>query len=250
MTSYVIYDGPSLIDGSPIVCIAQEPPKKSNVKTGAMMQTYIIRSDVDPLSASKNGQDKGVCGSCVHRGTQTSEKGLKQAKNRTCYVVLFQGPLIKWKGYSWGKYETVRGHEEIKKVGKGQMVRIGTYGDGAAVPEYVWDSLCEDAEGWTAYTHQDNPNPNRYMTSADTLDQAEVAWKKGHRTFRTISSVDQVVKGKEIICPATEEGGKRVQCIDCKLCCGTSVKGKSIAAVVHGVNKNNAKKLIDSLTNT
>jgi hypothetical protein len=31
------------------------------------------------------------------------------------------------------------------------MVRIGTYGDGAAVPSYIWDSLISQAHGHTIH---------------------------------------------------------------------------------------------------
>jgi hypothetical protein len=49
--SFVIYDGPSLIDGKPIVAIAQV--NTGNRKTGNMAQTWILRSDIDPITASR-----------------------------------------------------------------------------------------------------------------------------------------------------------------------------------------------------
>jgi hypothetical protein len=42
------------------------------------------------------------------------------------------------------------------------------------------------------------------------------------------------VKGKEILCPASKEAGRRVQCNACKLCGGNSTNSpKSIAIVQH-----------------
>jgi hypothetical protein len=32
-----------------------------------------------------------------------------------------------------------------KSIGRGRFVRIGTYGDGAAVPDYVWEELLSEA---------------------------------------------------------------------------------------------------------
>lgn len=67
--SSVIYQGPSLIDGSPIVCIAIIG--SGNVKTGSMIQTYIIRSDISPMEASKSGLDYAICGNkstCIDCG--------------------------------------------------------------------------------------------------------------------------------------------------------------------------------------
>jgi hypothetical protein len=66
MKSGIIYHGPSLYDGAPIVVIGTFT--KSNSKTGGVVQTYILRDDIDPRDASKGGQDVSICGSCPHRG--------------------------------------------------------------------------------------------------------------------------------------------------------------------------------------
>jgi hypothetical protein len=117
------------------------------------------------------------------------------------------------------------------------MVRLGTYGDPFAVPNYIWESLLLDSAGHTAYTHGAfNPMPDKIMTSADNLAQAEKAWLKGERTFRVISDIASITK-KEILCPASEEAGKRSTCKTCKLCAGSGVKAKSIAIVAHGTSK-------------
>ncbi len=85
------------------------------------------------------------------------------------------------------------------------------------------------------------------MTSADSVTQAESAWSRGERTFRVIAGLDDVVKGKEVLCPASDEAGNRAQCASCKLCGGNSVKGKSIAIVAHGASKSKAKQLVKEL---
>lgn len=245
-TSAIIYRGPSMIDGSPIVVVTQKGT--SNRKTGDMVQTYILRDDMDPVTANRCGADKAICGDCPLKGTpHDGDKG--QAKGRGCYVTLAHGPLGKWKGLQKGLYPTIEGHEAIKGFGAGRMVRIGTYGDGAAVPGFIWDSLCEDAEGWTAYTHQNRcsgaaTDPKRYMTSADSASAAKAAWKRGERTFRVVGSVQDLVPGAEILCPASEEAGKRTDCASCKLCAGASVKAKSIAIVAHGTSAKAAKSAL------
>ena len=53
--SAIIYEGPSLIDGGPIVVVAIV--SKRNRKTGDMLQTYIQRADTNPLEASRLGLD-------------------------------------------------------------------------------------------------------------------------------------------------------------------------------------------------
>ena len=244
MTSqtFVIYRGPSLMDGAPIVVLAQS--NSTNKKTGNMVQTYIIRSDIDPIEASRTGQDSSMCGDCIHRG-KPSDKATGQAIDRTCYVTLVHGPLGKYKAFKRGAYPDAFGHDNIRAIGLGRMVRLGTYGDPVAVPNYIWESLIDAAQGWTAYTHgKSNPMPQHIMTSADSLAQAESAWNRGERTFRVIKALGDVVKGREVLCPASEEAGKRATCETCKLCAGASVKGKSVAIVAHGINKRKARDLV------
>jgi hypothetical protein len=178
-----------------------------------------------------------------------------QATGRSCYVTLAHGPLGKYKAYKRGAYDHALGHAAIRALGLGRMVRLGTYGDPSCVPSFIWSSLISAAQGHTAYTHGAiNPMPESIMTSADNSTQAQEAWSRGERTFRVISSLDKLIKGKEILCPASEEAlalrsktaiGKRTTCESCKLCAGSSVKGKSVAIVAHGTSKRTAKELVE-----
>ena len=241
--SYVIYDGPSLIDGQPIVAIAQV--KSGNRKTGDMCQTWVLRSDIDPITASRTGADISICGDCPHKG-KPSDKATGWAKDRSCYVNLLFAPNGVYKAYKRGSYPVVQGHEAIRAIGLGLGVRLGSYGDPQAVPEYIWRSLTSAAEFVTAYTHGQNTMPDMIMTSADNATQAESAWDRGERTFRVISALDKLMKGKEVLCPASDEAGNKATCASCKLCGGNSVKAKSIAIVAHGPNhvKNNAMGVV------
>jgi hypothetical protein len=237
MPGHIIYNGPSLLDGQPIVVVAITT--SSNRKTGNMVQTYILRGDMSPLEASKTGADVSICGNCPHRGTPNLDPAAKVAKGRSCYVNLAQGVLVVWKALQRGLYPAATGHRAISAIGAGRMVRVGTYGDGAAVPSYIWDSLCSAAEGWTAYTHQSGwagaaADPARFMVSVESKAQASQAWAAGARTFRVVASLADVDRAKEAVCPASEEMGKRTTCDKCKLCAGASVKAKSIAIVAHG----------------
>ena len=240
--SYIIYDGPSLIDGSPIVAIAQVGT--GNRKTGAgMVQTWILRSDMDPITASRTGADTAICGDCPHKGTP-SDKAKGWAIGRSCYVNLLFAPNGVYKAYKRGSYPVAQGHDAIRAIGLGMGVRLGSYGDVAAVPDFVWRSLTSAAEYVTAYTHGANTMPDMVMTSADSAAQAHDAWGKGERTFRVISSLDKLIKGKEVLCPASEEAGARTTCAACKLCGGNSVKAKSVAIVAHGAGKRKAKEVV------
>lgn len=240
--SSVIYRGPSLIDGQPIVVVALI--KSGNDKTGNMVQTYILNDNgMTPCENSKTGNDFSICGNCPLRGLATNDPKRKQAEKRGCYVVLGQGPTIVFKGLQRGIYPTAQGHDAIAAIGAGRMVRLGTYGDPSAVPSFIFESLLSQSKGHTAYTHQSgmagaDVRSDLYMISADNAAQAQAAWGKGNRTFRVIKDVAEVIKGKEIICPASAEAGYRTTCDKCGLCAGASIAAKSIAIVAHGNGAN------------
>jgi hypothetical protein len=66
---FVLYRGPSVIDGQPIMVIATGlEDGGSNSKTGPMVQIYIMRADQNPMQAAQRGDDVSICGSCIHMG--------------------------------------------------------------------------------------------------------------------------------------------------------------------------------------
>lgn len=243
----IFYKGKSLIDNTAIVAIATIRKGKShNKKTGNMLQTWILKDNgKSPIENSRLGLDSSVCGSCIHKGIAQPNKDSGVAKDRTCYVLLHQAPNAVWKAYMNGSYEYVQGEKQVSALGAYLDVRVGSYGDPYAVPPIYWHWLLSRANSHTGYTHQQNTLPQLLMTSADNLKDAESAWSRNERTFRVISSIDKLVKGKEILCPASKEAGERVQCAQCKLCGGNSVKGKSVAIVAHGTSKRKAKELVE-----
>ena len=230
MKSGIIYKGPSRIDGAPIVVVATYSNRNS--KTGAVVQTYILRADINPLEASKTGADVSICGTCPLRGTPTADPARKIAIGRRCYVNLGQGVLIVYKAIGRGVYPEAQDPASRAAIGRGRVVRCGTYGDPAAVPDHVWTELLAEAVTWTAYTHQKPWRPDIAMQSADNHAEALDHWAAGRRTFRVITGVADLDKANETLCPASKEAGRRTTCASCKLCRG-SVVAKSIAIVEH-----------------
>jgi len=226
MKHAIIYNGPSLLDGQPIVVIATYSNR--NTKTGHVVQTYILRSDINPLEASKTGADFSICGNCPMRGEVTTDPNRKIAKGRKCYVNLGQGVLIVFKSFLRGVYK----EGDPAEMGRGRFVRVGTYGDPAAVPQRVWELLLSDADGFTAYTHQKPWRPEIAMQSADDYHEAVMHWKENRRTFRVIADLGHLDHNNEVLCPASKEAGRRVQCAECRLCAGFK-QAKSIAIVQH-----------------
>ena len=241
MPGAVIYEGPSTIDKQPVFVAAIWG--SSNRKTGPLLQTYIMRSDMDPLTASKLGEDYSVCGDCPHKGVPTLDVERSVAERRACYVNLGQGPLTVWRAYQRGKYPLHDNMLARADLGRGQKIRLGTYGDPAAVPAEVWEQLLKFAKGWTGYTHQRHTRgaafkPWMTMVSADSLGEARSAWQRGWRTFRIVQSPAELVRGKEVLCPASAEAGHRTTCANCMLCAGSQQAARSVAIVAHGAGRN------------
>ncbi len=233
----ILYSGPSLLDGAPIVAIATGLSAKStNRKTGAMVQTYILRSDVKPTEAVASGGDKSICGDCRHRGIR--------GKRRTCYVQVGQGPQAVYRAYWAGKYpglpDEVSTGSALGKIGDGRIVRLGTYGDPAAVPAHIWDSLVAYSEGHTGYTHAWRTRPELQslcMASCDSPEEALTAQRLGWRTFRVgMQARNEVSKAmlKESLCPASKEAGKLLTCAQCLACGGADGRKGSIYIPAHG----------------
>ncbi len=238
-TGYVLYRGPSLLDGAPIVAIAITG--SSNRKTGNMVQTYILRDDVSPCDALKSGADASICGDCKHR----------PALGGACYVVVPQGPTSVWKTYKRGAYPSLadvitpsnvygKRDNAVALLGKGRAVRLGTYGDPAAVPALVWEALTAECDKRTGYTHQWRTEAARdlralCMASCDTPEEREEARAAGWRTFRVMLP-DELVGEGEFACPASEEQGKRTTCAKCGACNGATrgTAQASPAIIAHG----------------
>lgn len=197
----ILYEGPSVLDGKPIVVIATT--KSENRKTGDMTQTWILRSRIDPVRALMSGGDRSICGDCPHRTGEV----------RTCYVNVGQAPFAVYHAYKRGSYPKGR-------LPTHKPVRLGAYGDPVAVPFDVWKDV-KNAPRWTGYTHQwrrpeAEPFRDLIMASCESPAEAAEAARMGWRTFlvRSVGDLEQL-EGM-IQCPS-ERG---VQCAACGLCAG------------------------------
>ena len=213
---YILYEGPSAINGADIVAILTL--NSTNVKTGNMAQLWILAKDTAPHIAKKEGKDDAVCGDCPIK--------------KECYVLTFQGPLSVWNAYKRGSYEyPVDSAGSIylwDSILSDLIIRFGAYGDPAALPPYLIEDIAANCKDFTGYTHQWNKPKfaflkNYFMASVESVGLAIHAASLGFRTFR-IKSKDMLLGDTEIICPS-DTG---VQCVDCKLCNG----GKQAANIV------------------
>lgn len=192
-----------------------------NSKTGPLIQTWILHAGAHPMDAIRTGQDAAICGDCVHRG-------------RSCYVNVGWAPGNLWR--AWRRGSTVP-----LQLPAGRVVRLGAYGDPAAVPFAVWRAFLAPARGWVGYTHQWRlpqvaPFKALCMASVDTPEEANEARALGWRTFR-IRPMGGALSADacEVVCPASDEAGNRVTCEKCRLCDGGArAKAPHVAIIAHG----------------
>lgn len=209
---YILWEGPSPIDGSPLVAIVTM--KTSNEKIGKMAQVWILKRDLNPVDAVATGADASICGNCPHR---------KQSNGvRTCYVNVGQAPRSIWLAYQRGNYPRLS-QSRFSTVFSGIKVRWGAYGDPAMLPRVLFLAVNRCAAGHTAYTHQwKQPFANwavgMMMASCDSVKDYEQAREMGWRTFNVVSvATKPTVQAKQ--CPETVKDSL-AQCATCSLCNG------------------------------
>ncbi|MGX9944952.1 hypothetical protein ACTG4Q_21040 [Bradyrhizobium denitrificans] len=237
MNGFVLYRGPSTIDGKPIIVIATGLlTGGSNSKTGHMVQVYILRDGMNPLKAVQTGDDVSICGTCIHRGNIIEQNGEKKNVGRSCYVTLMHGPRVVWDAYQRGLYPEVPLAKARKLLAR-RTVRLGSYGDPAAVPFAVWEQALDQVTELSGYTHMWRKYPMLSafcMASCDSEQDRVDAKALGFRTFRVRGKDDPKLPG-EGHCPASNEMGKATQCAMCLLCGGARSAAKAdITIIAHG----------------
>ena len=216
--------------------------KSSNKKTGNMIQSYIIRKDINPIEAVNNGKDYLICGNCPHRKNQATGR-------RTCYVNLGQGVLQVYKQFLLGKYPQFN-PKKHSQILKNRMLRLGTYGDPVFVPYRVWKFLLTFVKGRTGYTHQWSSNIDSnfksiVMASCDSKADVILSNLLGYRSFVVVNHDDKDAKKTDINAILCVNKSHDKQCENCGLCNGNpNSMGKNIFIPAHGTSKRFVKNLL------
>ena len=194
-----------------------------NRKTGDMVQVWILVKAVDPVRAIKEGLDRLICGSCVHRGNG-------DGSGRSCYVNVGQAPLGIYRAWKAGAYLPL----PSVSVFSGRRVRFGAYGDPTWIPLSLALAIAGVSSGWTGYTHQwRKPSLQGWktllMASVDSVAELVIARSMGWSTFRVTPDTDHHTV--ETLCASDRNG---TPCVDCLACAGARSGVRSIHIPVHG----------------
>lgn len=241
--SAVAWEGRSLFDRAPIAVVVSNIGNvySKNPKCGKYMaQATILRTDMHPQDAVLTGKDFSICGDCKHRGHCATNSRGTLVSTRSCYVLL-KGIISVYHALKKGSYQRmapsaismqIRHRADLRGVPA--ALRVGSYGDPAAVPTWVWKDLASKVKVITGYTHQwkrcDQALKPLMMASADTQAEAREAQSLGWRTFRILTP-DQKPASTETLCRNIRTG---IACQVCGLCRGTSLKAKHVAMPLHG----------------
>ena len=221
-TSVVVWKGISLLDNeTPIMVTMSGFAKDSeNSKTGAMVQVAILPIFTKPFDNYK-AASPSVCGDCKYNG------------GNGCYV--------NWSNLT-SHWKSTKGQNPIdmslsQELVKGLEVRLGSAGDPAAVPVWVWQELLKYAKSFTGYTHQwrtEHEYKDICMASVDSALERQQAIDKGWNTFLVYDDVEPT---EGIRCLAssdkTDKDGLPYQCITCMACSGKG-NNKHINEKLHG----------------
>jgi len=235
----LLYRGPSRLDPSRRIIVAAVgygAGGAANSKTGSGMVQIYIQAEPTPavptpaLAARQGGGDKGACGGCALQGIYAPSTDERIDGTRACYVHLGQGPSQVAKTFLAGAYEdwTANTPSAVAAFFAGRGVRLGAYGDPAAIPIRLLRALMRLAAFWTGYTHSPERAPHLkpyVMASAHNPAHALALQAKGWRTFRISPAGDVARMPGELLCPASKEAGRKLHCDQCQACDGTA-KGR------------------------
>ena len=218
---YVIHE-----DSQRVIIATGFSKASDNRKTGDMIQIWILVRSVDPVEAIKQGLDRLICGSCVHRGDGSGG-------GRSCYVNAGQAPLGIWRAWRAGRYPVLQWMD----IFAGRRVRFGAYGDPTHMPLSLALAIAGVSSGWTGYTHQwRKPSLQGWkqllMASVDTTAELLIARAMGWSTFRVSADMDH--RTFETLC-ASERNG--TPCSICLGCPGARNGIQSVWIPAHGKGK-------------
>jgi hypothetical protein len=221
--------------------VAIATAESNNIKTGPMIQIWIMARTVHPVESRRTGHDATLqCQGCPY------------ASNRGCYVSPL--PLMAlWRAYKKGSYSHLQmGSPEWNTFFRGASVRFGAYGNPSMLPLPLVSDIVDRAYNHTGYMHDWNIMPvslakayGRFFMASCEPRNVAFAQNLGLRTFTVVSEAPTEKLGIE--CLADKSG---LQCIDCGLCDGTArsaTRSRSLPSIWIRAHGYQTKKAVANL---
>lgn len=237
--TYILWEGKSQFDDTPLVVLLSGVRYSDNDKTGNMLQTFILRQDMLPTEAVKKGDDFSTCGNCPQRPITA-----RKTKSSVCYVNLGQGINQVWRKYALGKYTHLQDADYHHL--KGRKLRMGSYGDPAAIPFSVWSKLLSHVSSHTGYTSSWR-EPVAYhlkgicQASCNTVELKNKAESLGWNTFTNVPEGSNA-PDNAVLCPNVKND--EIKCLTCGLCDG---KKQNVFLYDHGLPWKKRKEVSEVL---
>ena len=212
--------------------VAIATTESDNVKTGPMIQIWLIDRNLHPVESIRSGKDSTLqCAGCPF------------ASGAGCYVSPL--PLMAiWRKFQRNEYPTLSFFSpEWQTFWKGKAVRFGAYGNPSLLPLPVVESIAKLALKHTGYFHNwkemsvaEARAYGRFFMASTEPWNVQKASALGLRTFTVFPEGTQP-ESVGIECLADSKG---LTCTQCGLCDGTERSAKrsvplpSVWIRVHG----------------
>jgi hypothetical protein len=239
--SHICYSGPSALDSAPILAVLTGVKRRSANTKCDLAQLWVLPATVEPHIARRTGADASVCGQCPLRPLERAKRraaGLSVA-DHGCYCRAHEAPLSVARAAKRGSYHSTDLETASRALwASGRGLRLGAYGDPAALPPWVVESLASAArsagQGWTGYTHHRQTYPNRSawlkpyaMASCGDAVAVASAELDAWPSFATVSGEEPHwplwTQQRVLACPAANGA---VSCSGCMACGGNNGRGK------------------------
>ena len=210
----------------------------ANVKTGDMLQIWIMDRNLHPVESVHSRKDAKL--QC---------KGCPFASGNGCYVSPL--PLMAiWRKFQRGEYPTLeKGSISWDSLFSGKSVRFGAYGNPSMLPLAIVEDIAKRAKKHTGYFHdwhsmeiKQAQDYGRFFMASCEKSNVKQAQGIGLRTFMVVPELEEF---DGIECLADSKG---LTCSECGLCDGTersNQRAKALPSVfikAHGFKVNKAKE--------
>lgn len=220
--------------GNVVHLLQLKPSKNAKLGLGTMVNTY--HWSMEQIQEQNFKLDSLNCLGCPFSFSSDDERSGKCYTHKGLQRLGLDGMLKrlgKVEKFNEFNLDDFKAFFKVVYVASPSLVRFGNYGEPSLLPLPIIKALSQfNSTGYTHAWRTHLETAPYFMASVHTLEEMEEAKEKKFRTFRVIPKNEPTLKS-EINCPASKESGKKVTCVECKLCKGFADKLKDIYINLH-----------------